>query len=324
MISSILYSRVQVLAIALGVFVLAIALGAYGDGFIAIAGFYSALTITAVLVSYVLSVSPYVSTGDDDTNNQYGALHHIDRVAANAHPGVFVEKVQVDQRPMAVFRDPQVPVNLPVEISSADLNIAEMVEEVQEDADLARVLETQAHQSHVLLSTDAIQSFIASVPAGVSPQTLMISVLMRAKAQYPAEDGWVVLSAARMNEVCFECLAAPVVTKEAPYIPTIVPEGAGSLAEMIALGNLGAAFSLIGHRPMFALADAVADFDALYRLRRGEQVNVSSLLLDNTIAMSDETLKGITVALTSALDGTYTDESEAVKTAIMKAMKVRG
>lgn len=324
MISSLLYSRVQVLTIALVTLGLAVLLGAYGSGVIAIAGFYSALIITAVLVSYVLAVLPYASTSTYILDGEVETMPHIDRVTANAHPGVFVEKVQIDERPMAVFRDPLVPVNLPVGFGADQSVVEEMVEDVRDDADLARALETQAHLARVLLSTDAIQSFIASIPVGTSPQTLMTSVLMRAKAQYPSEDGWVVLSAARMNDVCLECMAAPVVTDTTPFVPTLVPEGSGSLAEMIALGNLSAAFSLIGHRPMFALADAVADFDALYRIRHGEEANISALLLDNTATMSDETLKGITVALTSALDGTYTNEFEAVKTAIMKAIRVRG
>lgn len=325
MTNSLIQSRVTVWAVAFVFLAMTVTFGVYGSGVLAVAGFYVALTLTAVVISYVLSVAPYMvvlSPNEDVT--AHDIVPHLDRVAANAHPGILVDKVIVDQRPLAVFTDPLVPGNLPVATGPVLPTVEAMIEEVRDDADLARALETQAHEAHVLLSTDAIQSFIASVPAGVLPQVLMASVLERAKTQYPSEDGWVVLSAARMNDVCLECIAGPVVTETAPYVPTLVPAGAGSLAEMIAEGNLGAAFSLIGHRPMFALADAVADFDALYRGRRGEVTTVSPLLAELTKDVPDDTLKAITIALTSALDGTYTNESEAVKTAIMKAVKVRG
>lgn len=319
-----MHSRVTVWLVASVLLFMAVTFGMYGSGVLAVAGFYAALTLTAVVVSYALSVAPYVPASWAQSDSDYEPVPHLDRVAVNAHPGILVEKVTIDERPLAVFTDPQVPVNLPVAAGSTLPSVAAMIGEVRDDADLARILETQAHEARVLLSTDAIQSFIASVPAGTSPQTLMASVLAQAKMQYPSEDGWVVLSAARMNEVCLECVAAPMVTEATPYVPTMVPAGVGSLAEMIAEGNLGAAFSLIGHRPMFALADAVADFDALYRSRRGEATTVSPLLLEQAKDISDDTIKAITIALTSALDGTYTNEAEAVKTAIMKAVKARG
>lgn len=78
---------------------------------------------------------------------------------------------------------------------------------------------------------------------------------------------------------------------------------------------------MIGNRPMFALADAAADLDAVYRNRKGGDVQVSNLLVAETENLSDEKIKNMISALTGALDGTYTDEASAVKVAIMKAVK---
>ena len=86
-------------------------------------------------------------------------------------------------------------------------------------------------------------------------------------------------------------------------------------------GNVVAAYEMIGHRPMFALADAAADLDALVRSRRGETVHISDMLAHETAKLGDEKIKNMIAALTGALDGTYTDEASAVKMAIMKAVK---
>ena len=70
------------------------------------------------------------------------------------------------------------------------------------------------------------------------------------------------------------------------------------------------------------LADAAADLDAVYRLRRGGKGSVSELLMKETASLTDEQILAVIAALTGALDGVYTDEAAAVKMAIMKAIKV--
>ena len=73
---------------------------------------------------------------------------------------------------------------------------------------------------------------------------------------------------------------------------------------------------------MFALADAAADLDAVYRIRRGAKATASELLMKGTAEFTDEQILETIEALTGALDGTYTDEASAVKMSIMKAIKV--
>ncbi len=300
--------------------------GAFGQGAFMTFIFYTLLTLFSVIVSYRLTMRRYVTLTTAAVVEETPALSPAHR-SVMERPDLFPAVVMPPARAANVqhFNDPGVPDNLPV-VGYADEAAAHVTEVAADaEAELARDLEAQAHQAHVLLSTDALRHFIATIPRGVSPEVLMKSVLLSAKQRYPSEDGWVVVSEARMREVCVECMAVPMAASdEAPYVPTVVPAGTGSLAEMVAAGNLSAAYGLIGHRPMFALADAVADFDALYRSRGGEDTNTSALLKEVTANISTDTIKAITVALTSALDGTYTDEAEAVKTAIMKAIKVRG
>lgn len=167
--------------------------------------------------------------------------------------------------------------------------------------------------------------FIAKAEQGAGRTALLDIVLEKARVSFPSEDGWVVVNLARMEEILDEInvVADALVVDGEVVLPTDAsPIVAGSLAEAIVTNNTVAAFEMISHRPMIALADAASDLDAVYRSRKGETVNVSTMLKTETIKLSDEQLKSTIEALTSALDGTYTDEESAVKMAIMKALKV--
>jgi hypothetical protein len=302
-------------------------IGFMSSGVIGYTLFAVVLTAFAVMVSARLTVRSYLNTGSLEVVPSIKAEEptKLPTAPLTIRPDLFPATIVVDERPLVTFSDPNVPVNLPVAgfATVAEADATEALNDAEDD--LARALEAQAHAANALLSTDALRHLLATLPAGADATKLLTNVINNAKKRYPSEDGWIVINESRMREVCLECLDVPMAaSSEAPYVPTIVPAGTGSLAEMIAAGNLGAAYSLIGPRPMFALADAVADFDALYRRRRGEETTISNLLEEASANFSDETIKAITVALTSALDGTYTDEAEAVKTAIMKAVKVAG
>ena len=58
-------------------------------------------------------------------------------------------------------------------------------------------LEALAHNQQALLSSDAINTFITTVPVAEQLQK-MVSVVTAAKAQFPLEDGWVVINNDRM------------------------------------------------------------------------------------------------------------------------------
>ncbi|MEK7639461.1 MAG: hypothetical protein AAB388_04855 [Patescibacteria group bacterium] len=183
-------------------------------------------------------------------------------------------------------------------------------------------LENRAHSQKALLSSDAVRHFIATTEGVVERNEALDQVIAEAKKRYPLEDGWVVVNEARMQNLCAVCQVNARQPQATPYVPTTIPDGSGSLAEAIVTGNLVAAYEMIGRRPMFALADAAADLDSLYRVRRGGTDKISDLLREHTKNLSDEQIKDMIKALTGALDGTYTDEPSAVKMAIMKAVKV--
>ena len=201
------------------------------------------------------------------------------------------------------------PANLPVAQTAPVAAVAETVEVDTET--VATELENEAHLHQALLSSGAVHSLIAMTTDADRSQTLT-KVIADAKGTYPLEDGWVVINQARLTELT-----------TVPVVPaTTEVTGNGSLAEAIVTGNVVASYELIGDRPMFALADAAADLDTLYRNRKGADERVSDLLISATQAMTDQQIAEMIAALTGALDGTYTDEASAVKMAIMKAVKV--
>lgn len=97
-----------------------------------------------------------------------------------------------------------------------------------------------------------------------------------------------------------------------------------SLAEAILSGDIILALNLAYNRPMLSLADATADIDTVYRMKKDSAYEIS--ISDNLKRLADnfteEQLAVVIKSMTSAIDGTYTNELEAVKTAIMKTISV--
>ena len=188
-------------------------------------------------------------------------------------------------------------------------------------SDETNEIENRAHAAHVLFSSDAMRYFVATTE-DMDRMKVLDAVLERTKASYPAEDGWVVLNEDRIKTQCEACRSeGSVKSNKSPFIPAALPIGNSSLAEVIVAGNIVTAYQMIGNRPMIALADAAADLDALYRIKQGEEATISNMLASSGENVSAEQLHLAISAITSALDGTYTNEAEAVKMAIMKATK---
>ncbi len=218
-----------------------------------------------------------------------------------------------------------VPFNLPV---APDRFAAEVAVEVdtqtpQDEEDLTE-LENHAHAAHVLLSSDAMR-YLARQAKPALRLELLDKVIAAAKIAFPSDDGWVVVNLSRMEHLVTEVSTPETNSESIASVLAASPQEsmkAGSLAEAIVLGNVAAAYELIENRPMIALADAAADFDAVYRARLGEQVVISDLLRTQTIKLHVEQIRAAILALAGALDGTYTDEVSAVKMAILKAVKL--
>jgi hypothetical protein len=212
-----------------------------------------------------------------------------------------------------------VPANLPTSGYAETISEAEM-----EKASELSELENQAHAQRVLLSSDAMRFFLSKVPVVEDRTAVLSAVLEKARVTFPSEDGWVVLNLVRMeglmeevNTTHDELVADENINVQIDTTPTT----AGSLAEAIVSGNLIAAYQMIELRPMLALASASSDLDGAYRLKKGEDAVISDMLKEYAEKLTEPQLQAAIAALTSALDGVYTDEASAVRMAIMKAVK---
>ncbi len=224
---------------------------------------------------------------------------------------------------------PAIPANLPTAHFDGLFEEGEVYPQAEEDDHLT-ALENKAHAQKVLLSSDAMRYFVKRVGTHSEQDEVLATVLEKARISFPSEEGWVVLTLERMEQLVDEVLHAKgnrsqEVQEENVSLEesvSFVPMVASSLAEAIVTKNIVAAYQLIANRPMVALADAASDIDAVYRGRKGDVVKVSDVLEAYTRELSTDTLESLTLALTSALDGKYHTEEEAVKMAILKAVQV--
>ncbi len=287
--------------------------------------FYILLMFWALYLAYLLVVRRDTFAGYQLATPNESKLKHINSIPETGRDDVIIERAQAPMIKLA----PTLPTNLPTGnpvIGYANMEVKEsefMAGSYQVDDETTTELENYAHSQHVLLSSDAIRHFVSVTNGGEERNSAIREIIAVAKDKLPAEDGWIVINEKRMVDLCLACsLDQKVISAESPFVPTVITQGSGSLAEAIVTGNVVASYELLGFRPMFALADAASDLDSVYRIRKGGKEVVSEMLIKETEGLTDAQLMEIIKALTSALDGTYTDEASAVKMAIMKAIKV--
>jgi len=285
--------------------------------------FYALLVAWSLFITYLLVIRNRVSavavkmtTPSAHTTTNASSMKQAESLRPDVFAPSVMSKVSASQA-TPISASQATPTNLPTGISVAGQDVIRTQDTSVQGTDATvTALENQAHAQKALLSSDAVRHFIATTEDSSQREEALNSVISEAKSNYPLEDGWIVINQARMQSLCQACVVSPQASV------STVPAGAGSLAEAIVTGNVVAAYEMIGNRPMFALADAAADLDAVYRNRKGESNSVSDLLSTETSNLSEEQLTQMIAALTGALDGTYTDEASAVKMSIMKAVKV--
>lgn len=286
--------------------------------------FYAILALWGLAVTYILVVKKSSIFGLSLTSAGAAAGTRMHQDARTTH---------TNPEPVARVATPTAaaPVNLPTGTFDTDAYSDEpetAPSEVRNDTPVATAqvrdetsdIEERAHDSRVLLSSDAIRYIVDAGQDQAERLEVLDGIIERAKASYPSEEGWVVVNKERINELFARETTTPVESHGA--LPSDAPVGASSLAEAIVTGNVQAAYMLLGERPMFALADAATDLDALYRYRRGEHVVISDMLREAARDLSDEQITAaMTGLLTSVNNGTYTDQDAIAKLAIMKAVR---
>lgn len=270
--------------------------------------FYTMLALWGLFVAYVLVVrSKHFAGISLPSSHGHAAVPDVTTDEAVDSAGISEAEAYVAQTVHA-----PAPSNLPTG-ATPTVGYANRAETT--DTDEMSELENQAHEELALFSSDAMRYFMEKVNANRSQE--LSALITKAKTIFPSENGWVVINQERIEQLLGADKSAT-----AAVAADVSPTTAGSLAEAMAMGNVVAAYQMIAHRPMIALADAAAELDTVLRQREANtDTTVSTLLADATRDVDDEQLRTAISALTSALDGVYTDEAEAVKMAILKAVK---
>lgn len=237
-----------------------------------------------------------------------------------------LESHKAEEYVASVVTTDHAPLNIPVGLPTDGYQMLQ-TEQAETENDELSMLEDQAHAQKVLLSSDAMRYFIVKVAKPEDRISMLDMVVAKARVSFPTEDGWIVMNLSRMESILDEVNAKEdekVIDGAIALDAFTAPLASGSLAEAIVMGNVTLAYEMISNRPMVALADAASDLSSALNERNGGVASISTMLRSETAKLTTQQLEHMIDALTSALDGTYTNEMEAVKMAIAKAVQSRG
>lgn len=198
---------------------------------------------------------------------------------------------------------------------------------------LSDVLESRAHAAGVLLSPEALT--VAATLAETREETLKQfgEILNEAVRSVPREDGWILLSSDRFNELRKKqgSTVAPVATPAPEKAPVheVLDEGAAhTLVRAILSGDRDTAFSLVrehekeGSNPTKLMTGAATLIDGLYCARRDGMTVGDLVLAERAAHLSEESLARLVEVLTHAIDGSYSSLYTGVKLAIAQAFDI--
>lgn len=210
---------------------------------------------------------------------------------------------------------------------------------------LTDVLESRAHAAGILLSPEALA--LAQNLSSDRTEALKKfgDILNTAVRTIPREDGWILLSSDRFNELLGSAATFPVkavrtsspqVAVESPSVPKVsggvlAESAANTLARAILSGDRDGAFALVREHekedadPTKLMAGVATIFDGLYCGRRDSFIVGGDLALTESAAhVSDEALVRLVEVMTHAIDGTYASVYTGVKLAVAQAFDLIG
>jgi len=211
--------------------------------------------------------------------------------------------------------------------------------------DRAAEIEERAHQDNILLSPEATRMLVgATGDAKVTLENLFAS----ARAQYPREDGWVLLS----KERCEALLAADAMPDDTPTTPVIaanrmeaprteaptVPTAASlepqrdtrvvaAFVGYIAEGSQQKAFELLrtlnskGIETSAFIARVVRELDEVYKHRLEGSRTPDQRMMQQTGAWSNDQLESVLGTLVECIDYSYTNARIGTKIALTKVFE---
>jgi len=289
--------------------------------------FYTLLTLWSLTVAYVIVVkrgSVFGVSLPQSLVVHHGpgsVIPHKEYAQHNASHQTMVEAHELAVFAHAPVVNREAPLNLPTApafghvVASWKTVASPEVPTTNTDEDLEKI----AHAHNVLLSSDALRALVDHSETPAARKALLEEMIVRAKALYARQDGWIILNRERVMALFSEVvLTTPVVVAEKAVTPEAI--GSYTLAEALVAGNTARAYELLGDEPLEVIADAAEMLDAVVRARHG-LTEAPDMLVRASSHISDEKLKTAVMALVSAIDGTYADQTSAVRLAVIKALK---
>ncbi|MBI3573906.1 hypothetical protein HY090_02550 [Candidatus Kaiserbacteria bacterium] len=204
--------------------------------------------------------------------------------------------------------------------------------------DVASVIESRAHAAGVLMSPEAVTLAIDLSPNRAEALRMFGDVLKEAVRTLPREDGWIMLTADRLNALRGNKVEIKPVASVGTVLrpPASIDESAAAVfAGAVVSGNRESAFSIIrslehdGVKPTALMTATATVLDKLYRARRlsGQGDNRSApdvALADKATHVSDQQLAHLVEVFTHSLDHVYSSPFTGVKLALAQAFEVIG
>ncbi len=210
------------------------------------------------------------------------------------------------------------------------------VSALAQEPDIHAVLESRAHAAGVLMSPEAV-TLAAELSAGRQEALRLFGDLLNeAVKTIPREDGWIMLTADRLQALSAKQKMSQAVPAWYATPPHTVPSG--SLDEHAASEFAGAvlsadrenAFSIIrslehdGMKPTALMTATATVLDKLYRARRDNRPAPDAALAEKASHVSNEQLAKLVEVFTHSLDHVYTSPFTGVKLALAQAFEAVG
>ena len=280
--------------------------------------FWTLLVIWSALVSYAFAFGRignklFSFAFEKSENSNLNELEHV----ANHEPSA---RAHVSP-----------PANLPVgNVHSSEYGNSQNENNSNGNNEIYRKLEELMHRESILCSPEVIRILAQRSKQDMyKAQALCASIVEKAKAEYPREDGYISMNRIRLESLMPEVdnensahtdnadSAIPVATSQTATTSAFISWVVGGEHEKIftflrRLGQGESAYSFIG--------ESVCALDDVYRNRRGDSRMVDEHLVECTQKLSDQELERLIAVLSEGVDRSYSHADANVRTAVVRAL----
>ncbi|MDE2079494.1 MAG: hypothetical protein KGI73_03845 [Patescibacteria group bacterium] len=192
--------------------------------------------------------------------------------------------------------------------------------------ELVDVVESRAHAAGVLMSPEAVTIAAKLAPNRADALVAFGRILDEAVRTIPREDGWIMLTTDRLQEILSR-RGITVAVSAAPAPSAVDSTAAVAFTGAILSGDRTTAFAIIRSlehdnvQPSALMAATASTLDTLYRARHDGHAAPDATLTEKAAHLSDEKLEHLVAVFAHALDHVYASPFTGVKLALAQAFE---